>query len=118
MLIIVHDLLIEILLVFSSVLVDDIVENFWRHVLWSGHGELCQVSELERRAVIDQLDLFKFALLAFFEVDENVLSLEVRVHNFAFCAQNQSLAYLNDEGEEDIRVVCHREVEGLVVDLR
>lgn len=38
--VVVHDFVVEVFLVLAAVLVDDIVEYFWRHVLGSRHGEL------------------------------------------------------------------------------
>ncbi len=44
--------------VLELVLVKDEIENLWGHVLWSGHGELSKVAELEGATVIDEFDLF------------------------------------------------------------
>jgi hypothetical protein len=45
--IILHHLLVEIFLVNSIVLMYDIIQYFWGHILRSGHGELSNVSKLE-----------------------------------------------------------------------
>jgi hypothetical protein len=56
--IVIHDLLIKFFLVYSFILMDDVVEYFWRHVFWCCHGELCYVSELEGGAIVDEFHFF------------------------------------------------------------
>jgi hypothetical protein len=53
MLIVIHHLVIELFLILSFILMDDVVENLWRHVLRSSHGELGNVFELEAGTVIN-----------------------------------------------------------------
>lgn len=81
-----HDLLIEVLLILAFILVDDVVEYFRRHVLRGGHRELGNILELETGPIVDQfgftqLEAVRFLLMLVLYQD--VLGFEIRVYDFA-----------------------------------
>jgi hypothetical protein len=74
----------HLLVVFELVLEEDVVEDFRRHVLGSGHGELLEVGKEETAAEVDELhssDVAAPRTLLPLHPEQDVLSLEVGVHN-------------------------------------
>ena len=61
-----HHFLVQLLFVLPFVFVDDVVQDLRRHVLRRCHGKLRNVSELEGRAVVDELYVPYFAVFSLF----------------------------------------------------
>lgn len=56
--IVIHDLLIQFLFIYAFILMYNVVEYFWRHVLGCCHRELSDISEFERGTIVDEFDFF------------------------------------------------------------
>ena len=107
--VVVHHLLVELLLVHSFVLVDDVVEDLGRHVFGRGHGELSDVPELKGRTVVDELHIPEDAVGPLpLHLQQDVLGLEVRVNHLTLAQQRQGSANLQYQGGKELGLGCHR----------
>lgn len=111
--------------ILELVLKKNVIENFWRHVLGSGHRELFQVGEQKTGTKVYQLELFDEGLVVrtrvpktvFPDLQQNVFSFQVTMNNIVAIDQMQSLANLDDQMLQLIDVLANPHNELLVLNL-
>ena len=104
-------LLEHFLVVLELVLEEYVVEYLWWHVLGSGHGELFEVGEEEAAAEVDELDAADVAdvpdVVLALGPEEDVLGLEVGVHDVVAVDQVQRLAHLHHQDPQLVLLRLH-----------
>lgn len=104
-------LLEHLLVVLQLILEEYVVEYLRGHVLRSGHGELLEVGEEEAAAEVNQLDSADVAdvpdVVLPLGAQQDVLGLEVGVHDVVAVYQVESLAYLHHQDLQLVLILPH-----------
>ena len=110
------------LVVLQLVLEENVVKYFRGHVLRSGHGKLFKIGEQETATKVYELDSFDVGrswshILLPPCLKQNVLSLEVGVHNVMTVHEEEGLHYFDHQHFQLVLVITNFVNQVLILDL-